>query len=61
MPIFFADGSRLFHDGESINEIECMLNKELNEIVKWLKINELILNVDKIQCMLFTRKNVIRS
>ena len=29
---------------------------QLNEIAKWLKVNELTLNVDKTQCMLFTRK-----
>ena len=37
MPIFFADDSNLFLDCESLNEIESVLNKELNEIVKWLK------------------------
>ena len=56
MPIFFADDSNLFQDGESLNEIENILNEELNEIVKWLKVNKLTLNVDKTQCMLFTRK-----
>ena len=35
---------------------ECMLNIELNENAKWLKVNKLTLNVDKTQCMLFTRK-----
>ena len=61
MPIFFADDSNLFQDGESLNEIENILNEELNEIVKWLKVNKLTLNVDKTQCMLFTQRNVIRS
>ena len=55
-PLFFADDSKLFQDGESLNEIENILNDELNEIVKWLKVNKLTLNVDKTQCMLFTRK-----
>ena len=31
------------------------LNSELEEIVKWLKINKLSLNVNKTQCMVFTR------
>ena len=61
MPIFFADDSNLFQYGESLNEIENILNEELHEIVKWLKVNKLTLNVDKTQCMLFTDKNVIRS
>ena len=56
MPIFFADDSNLFQDGESLNEIESILNEELNEIVKWLKVNKLTLNVDKTQCTMFTRK-----
>ena len=56
MPIFFADDSNLFQNGKNLDEIECMLNTELNEIAKWLKVNELTLNVDKTQCMLFTRK-----
>ena len=56
MPIFFANDSNLFQDGESLNEIESILNEELNEIVTWLKVNKLTLNVDKTQCMLFTRK-----
>ena len=34
MPIFFADGSNLFQDGESLNKIEIIINRELNEIVK---------------------------
>ena len=58
MPIFFADDSNLFQDGESLNEIESILNEELNEIVKWLKVTKLTLNVDKTQCMLFTRKKM---
>ena len=51
-----GDDSNLFQDGESLNEIESILNEELDEIVKWLKVNKLTLNVDKTQCMLFTRK-----
>ena len=39
MPIFFADDSNLFKDGESLDEIESVLNEELNEIMKWLKVH----------------------
>ena len=55
MPILFADDSNLSQDGKSLNEMESILNKKLNEIVKWLKVNKLTLNVDKTQCMLFTQ------
>ena len=39
MPIFFADDSNLIQNSESLNEIEYVSNKELHEIVQWLKIN----------------------
>ena len=60
MPIFFADDSNLFQDGESL-EIENILNRELNEIVKWLKVDKLTLNVDKFNGCCSPDKNVIQS
>ena len=56
MPIFFADDSNLFKNGKSISDFENELNEELSEIVRWLKINKLTLNVNKTQCMLFSYK-----
>ena len=47
MPIFFADDSNLFLNGKNLGEIELKLNNELDQIVKWLKINKLTLNVKK--------------
>ena len=47
MPIFFADDSNLFLNGKNLDEIELKLNNELDQIVKWLKINKLTLNVKK--------------
>ena len=38
MPIFFADDSNLFLNGKNFERIESILNSELEEIVKWLKI-----------------------
>ena len=55
MPIFFADDSNLFLNGKNLDEIEFKLNNELYQIVKWLKINKLTLNVKKTQCMVFTK------
>ena len=57
MPIVFADDSNLFKNGKSISDIENELNEELSEIVRWLKINKLTLNVDKTQCMFFFLSN----
>ena len=47
MPIFFADDSNLFLNGKHLDEIEFKLNNELDQILKWLKINKLALNVKK--------------
>ena len=61
MPIFFADDSNLFVNGKNFERIESILNSELEEIVKWLTINKLSLNVNKTQCMVFTRKREKRK
>ena len=56
MPIFFADDSKSFINGKDANKIELELNEELSNIASWLKINKLLLNVDKTQFMIFSRK-----
>ena len=61
MPIFFADDSNLFLNGKNLDEIEFKLNNELYQIVKWLKINKLTLNVKKTQCMVFTKRRDNRN
>ena len=61
MPIFFADDSNLFLNGKNLDEIELKLNNELDQIVKWLKINKLTLNVKKTQCMVFTKRRDNRN
>ena len=61
MPIFFADDSNLFLNGKNLDEIELKLNNELDQIVKWLKINKLTLNVKKTECMVFTKRRDNRN
>ena len=61
MPIFFADDSNLFLNGKNLDEIELKLNNELDQIVRWLKIDKLTLNVTKTQCMLFTKRRHNRN
>ena len=56
MPIFFADDFNLFINGKDASKIELELNEELSNIVSWLKINKLSLNVNKTQFMIFSRK-----
>ena len=58
MPIFFADDSNLFLEGNKLNAIRSRLNEELENISTWLKVNRLSLNIGKTQFMIFTRKNI---
>ena len=58
MPIFFADDSNLFLEGNNLNAMQSRLNEELENISTWLKVNRLSLNIGKTQFMIFTRKNI---
>ena len=59
MPIFFADNSKLFLEGNNFNAIQSRLNEELENISTWLKVNRLSLNIGKAQFMIFTRNEDI--
>ena len=59
MPLFFADDTNLFINGSNINELESLLNSELAEIAKWLKVKKLSLNINKTHNMIFTTKRKI--
>ena len=59
IPLFFADDTNLFINGNNINEQESLINSELAEIAKWLKVNKLSFNINKTQCMIFTTKRKI--
>ena len=59
MPLFFADDTNLFINGSNINELESLINSELAEIAKWLKVNKLSLNINKTHYMIFTTKRKI--
>ena len=56
MPLFFADDTNLFINGSNINELESLINSELAEIAKWLKVKKLSLNINKTHYMIFTTK-----
>ena len=43
MPIFFADDSNLFLEGNNLNAIQSRLNEELENISTWLQVNRLSL------------------
>ena len=46
-PVLFADDSNLFLSGKDADHIEKVMNEELKEIVEWLKVNKLSLNIKK--------------
>ena len=51
LPISYADDTNLFLNGIDINELINMMNKELLNIIEWLNVNKLSLNVKKTQFM----------
>ena len=51
----FADDSNLFISDKDPHNLESQLNKELENISVWLKINKLSLNIKKTHYMVFTR------
>ena len=53
LPILYAADTDLFLNGKDINELINMMNKELKNIVEWLNVNKLSLNVKKTQFMIF--------
>ena len=56
--LLFADDSNIFISSHEINEIIDIMNLELKEIVTWLNINKLSLNIEKTQYMLFSSKKI---
>ena len=56
LPFLFADDTNLFISGSNLPQIEEMLNQELQEILLWLKVNKLSLNIKRTHYMLFTNK-----
>jgi len=59
--IMFADDTNLFTHGGDINVMETHVNIALTEIVTWLHVNKLSLNVDKTHSMIFTNNRVLNN
>ena len=53
-PLLYADDTNLFISGEDLPQVVHLINKELQEIAFWLKVNKLSLNIKKTHFMLFT-------
>jgi hypothetical protein len=52
--VLYADDTTIYFSGNSIADIENVINKELHNIYLWSCENELLLNSSKTKCMLFT-------
>lgn len=51
--ILFADDTNIFYSSNDYHELECTMNRELNEIKRWMDINKLSLNINKTKAMTF--------
>ena len=55
--ILFADDTNLFYSNKSIDSLVETLNKELETLILWFKINKLSLNVAKTNYLIFGKKS----
>ena len=49
----FADDTNIYHESNSLDELERVINIELNHLFIWLNVNRLSLNIDKTNFVLF--------
>ena len=56
--MLFADDSNLFYSGNDITEITKCINAELTNVLYWLEVNKLSLNVSKTHYIIFSSRNV---
>ena len=47
--ILFADDTNLFCSGKDLQELESIVNAQLTGVQEWLTLNQLTLNIKKIQ------------
>ena len=53
----FADDNMVHVNGTSIAEVETLLQKSVDESVKWFKMNKFSVNIDKCHVMLISERN----
>ena len=53
--LLFADDSNIFLSGKNLNDLVDVMNNEMKNIVEWLQVNKLTLNVKKTHFMIFRR------
>ena len=49
----FADDTNIYYESDSLNELGCTVNKELDKLYLWLNVNRLSLNIDKTNFLIF--------
>ena len=49
----FADDTNIYYESNSLNELEKTVNKELDKLYLWLNVNQLSLNIDKTNFIIF--------
>ena len=54
MPILFAEDTNLFYTGTDLKYIIRLVNEEISKIYGWVNANNISLNIDKTNFMLFT-------
>ena len=55
--IIFADDTNILFSHKDPDQLETLINKELNNISNWFKLNKLSLNIDKTNFMTFKNKH----
>ena len=55
--IHYADDTSVFIEGSSLSELVPKINEDLENILKWLNLNKLSLNINKSYFMIFSNKN----
>ena len=61
--LMYADDTTIYFNLEDFpaNNREIAINKELDKVNVWLKLNKLTLNVEKTKCMFFRKKTYSRK
>ena len=59
--IIFADDTNLFFKDSNLDNLILKINKELNNISNWFKLNKLSLNIKKTNYIMFEIKNKLTS
>ena len=59
--ILFADDTSVFLEGNNLNSLSTIINKELNKLSNWLASNRLTLNIEKSHYVIFHKARLKQS